>query len=656
MKFLLCFPIIFLTGAAQAQDFVKDLEKVTKHVSQNQIEEYVVSPKPEGLSGSFIQNLIKRPSQVSEVQCEDEEEEKNTRYEVIVVAEGNSPTGEVSVLQPQTTLIHTNDLRALLEKVPPGPESKGLDKNSLLNRSTEIWNQIPALHESAFSPLTPIGREVFIESLVQASSQTNLSEMELTQSLAKVIGEVYKTEEERYDALSTLSLRLYRTYNTSRNPGYNNPKNNPYDAPLPKGDMTVNELMKSTAEFSVFDSGVCNDITEAVAMVGEILFPDKDVLTVNGGTHFGVVITDGNKTRVIDGKSQYDMTNALMLHPNLSPSNMRINQVVNGRQREIAVVDTEIGEVVETALQTGKKLLKTDADISSVMAHTKYVTAGVAKLRESEVVIVVAKYEHSGDRVRSYVGGGFTAQEFHAGDIPAKYQVHLRTGVEGSYIRYVNDKAEIDVSTGVRVGASTTINQPRNALGGYAILDMSGNIDFYNRIDARYGKHNADGVQVDASLEVEHTLGPSNWGELTGVTSYMEASDTGDIIKNMSFHLNQVNANVDVSKKVNSKMSVVGGVEYQGSNIGQRALARMGLDIKAPSGAEILVFTGYGRTDLKGYKTKHSLIQGDDGVQIGMKYRSPGGVEVGISAKDVGGEETTYQGTLKVPLGQKKKK
>ena len=161
---------------------------------------------------------------------------------------------------------------------------------------------------------------------------------------------------------------MYRNYNSARNPGYNNSTHNPNQVPLPAGDLSLNEMLSAASSFNEFGGGVCNDISEVVAMVGQELFPDHDVLAVNSGSHFGVVVTDGKEHRIIDGGTQLAMTNQLMLTPEMSPSNLRISKVVDGRMKEIAVVDTQMGQVVEAAFQTGKNLLKTDADISSLMA------------------------------------------------------------------------------------------------------------------------------------------------------------------------------------------------------------------------------------------------------------------------------------------------
>src|SRR5690606_1463072 len=145
--------------------------------------------------------------------------------------------------------------------------------------------------------------------------------------------------------------------------------------------------------------------------------------------------------------------------------------------------------------------------------------------------------------------------------------------------RYVNPRTEVNFATGVRTSAMYTINQPRNDIGGVGRLDLSEALDVYNRLDVNYGRHNPDGVQVRSSLEVEHTVGPTNWGNTTGALSYMEPSDTGTILKNITFHLNQVNANVSAEKKVNDSVTGFTSANYQGSNVGQSVSVLGGLNI-----------------------------------------------------------------------------
>lgn len=540
-----------------------------------------------------------------------------------------------------------------MKNVPQTMESFGFKEENITNRAKELWSsgwfKAPS---KEFDPHHPIGQELFIEGLVQAAGKSKLNENELSRKMAGIIASTYTKDEEKFKVLSALSLRLYRNYNTARNPQYNNPKNNPFNAPLPEGDITANKMFEAAANFDVFQGGVCNDISEVVAQVGEHLFPDKDVLTVNGGSHFGVVVTDGKTHRIIDGGDEYATQNKLLLVPQMSPTNLRINQVKNGALREIAVVDTEMGQLTEAAFKTGKKLLKTDADISSLIAHLKKgnftTAAGIGNLSDSKVIVVVAKYETGGDKLKGYVGTGLTAQRYDNGQ-PVKYQIHVKAGTEAKLLHYMNKSSEVNITSGLHANYTHTINPVDFGPGKYKI-DMSGGLDWVNKVDVNYGRHDDNAVQVKASVQTEHSLGPTNWGNTTGATSYVEPSDIKPLLKNVTFHLNQVNAELDVEKRITNKLTVTSNAQYQGSNIGQRASILAGLKIKAPKNAEILIFTGYANSSLKGYKTQHSLLTGPKGAEAGVRLTTKKGIEIEAKASRSLSGKPTVRATLSVPL------
>lgn len=148
-------------------------------------------------------------------------------------------------------------------------------------------------------------------------------------------------------------------------------------------------------------------------------------------------------------------------------------------------------------------------------------------------------------------------------------------------------------------------------------------------------------------------MGPTNWGNTTGALSYTEASDAGTLLKNISFHLNQVNADLSVEKNLSSNVTGFANTHYQGSNIGQSVSVLAGLNIRAPAGAQIIVFSGYTDATLSGYKTRHGLLGTPSGPEIGTKYITKKGTEfsAGMKSTDRG---PAYQATIKIPLGKKK--
>lgn len=651
MKFFI-LPILMLATHAKAQDFLNDFKKVNQQVGQTAVDDYLKNPTKGGVPGSLFSSLL--PVQTGE-ECDENGEPKKTHYEVILMSEVSTQGTKFEILPGQVAVFNTNSLQQLMTQIPENMASKGIDSTNVLARANDIWKSgwfnVPS---ADFDPRSAMGKELFMESLVHASAQSTLSEKDLTRQIASTIAQTYTTEEEKFSMLSAMSLRLYRNYNTARNPGYDNKFNNPFDQDLPAADMSLNDMMKGAASYNDFQGGVCNDISEMVALVGEQLFPDKDVLVVNSGSHFGVVVADGKQNRVIDGGDEMVMQNKLLLDPNMSPTNLRINKMENGALKQIAVVDTEMGQLTEAAFQTGKTLLKTDADISSLMSHFKKgnvgVTVGAGHLSNSNVVIVVAKYETSGDKWKSYLGVGATAQSFINSSDPVKYQVHFKAGVERNMFRYVNSSTEINFTTGLHMNGMYALNQQRTS--GVQLVDMSMGLDMRNRLDVNWGKHNPDGVQIKSSLELEHTAGFKNWGNAQGAMSYMEVKDVPTILKNMNFHLNQINADVTAEKKVGTNTTAFVNTHYQGSNIGQSVSALAGLNIRAPAGAQILVFTGYTDNKLPGYQTQHSLLASPSGAQIGAKYVTKKGVEFGGAVRGISGKPSVGF-KIKVPLGGK---
>lgn len=643
--------LFFSIKTSFANDFLTQVQKINQTIGQNKLETYLSNPKSEGVQGPYFESLLPGQKFDSQEQCMEEVEPESTTYEIVAI--GSTEQSEVEVLPGQKVQFKTLDLQSLVIDVPTSAEGQNLDTKSVTKRAKELWDSGRFTPPSKdFDLKHPIGKELFIEGLVQAAAKSNLNEKDLSKTMAHIIRDTYKSDEERYQAISAYSLRLYRNYNTARNPQYNNIKNNPFNVPLPEGDLTANQLVSAAARFSVFEGGVCNDVSEAVAMVGEHLFPEKDVLTVNSGSHFGVVVTDGKNHRIIDGGDEFKATNKLFLVPEMSPTNLRINQVKNGALREIAVVDTELGQLTEAAFRTGKKLLKTDADVSSVIFHLKKgnfgVSLGSGRLSDSNVVIVVAQYKKSGDKLSGHVGVGTTAQKYDNG-LATKYQLHLKTGAEAKLFHYVNKNTDVKVSTGIQGEYTYTINPHDWGPGKYKI-DMSTAVSLVNKVEVSHGMANPNGVQVKGNLQTEHAFGPTNWGNTTGALSYLEPSDIKPLLKNVSFHLNQVNADVEVSKKLSTKATGSISGAYQGSNIGQKVSVLAGIEVTAPKGAKILFFTGYSNPKLKGYLTQHSLLSGVKGAEGGIKLTTKKGIEFETKVQRSISGKPSVKATLSVPI------
>jgi hypothetical protein len=648
-------PLIFFIGHLSYAQGPSDLvESLQEKIAQEELNNYLASPIPEGVEGVIFESLVPKEDQLGP-QCEKEKSaDKKNLYEVVVIAQGNSLLSSKISKPGQERVLNTQDLRFLSSYVHYTPASIGLTTDALLQRARDLWEMGSPRYTSgsSFSLNSSLGRELYMEALVKAASESSLSEANLARDVAGVIARVFPTTEEKFLALSALSTRLYRNYNTARNPGFNNSFHNPLGAILPAGDLSLNSLFTGAARFETYNGGVCNDIVEAIAMVGEHLFPDRDVLTVNAGSHFGVLISDGKTNRVIDGSIGFELHNSLILSPKLNPTNLRISKVINGQQKQIAVVDTEMGQVMEAAFETGKKLLKTDADITTIMAHLKKenfgISVGAGNLSDSEVVVVVAKYEYSSERWKSYLGLGASGQT-KLNDIERRYQIHFRAGTERTIFRYLHDHAELKFSTGVRLSGMQALQNPVPT-GGTGIYDLSASFDAFSRVEGYFKDPRTHGPKLRGALEVEQSFGPTNWGQTSGILSQIRSSDIGPLLRNTTFHLNQVNADLSLEKPLSPQVTAIGTTRYQGSQVGQSLTALLGLNIQAPEGAQLLIFTGYTNSDTPGFRTQHSLIGTPSGGQIGAKYTTRNGIEFATSVRSLAGGKSAVQATVRVPM------
>jgi hypothetical protein len=640
-----------------SQNFFEDSESIANFVARNELDKYMLGDKKSGINGSYLLNFQPRYKLDLASTCISEKQ-KDSRYELILISSFNTQLSSMKTAAGQSTYFSENTLKDMHLNFSKNFLRTSLNKDSITQLASEIWNagSLP-IPSKKFDKNSTLGKDLITEGILYTASKSSLNEKDLARSIAETIAGIYTTDEERYQALSKLSSRLYLNYNDPRNPGSNNSILNPDNSVLPSGDLSLNQMFKAAANFDPMNGGVCNDISESIALIGEKLFPDKDVLAVNSGTHFGVVLSSGKEHRVIDGWHSYKMNNKLTLDPKLSSTNLRLSKVSEGKLKEIAVVDTEMGQVVEKAFSTNRNLLKTDADITSLMAHLKKehmtITSGTASLSDSKVIIVVAKYENISDKWRTYAGTGLSSQMFD-NQIETKYQVHLKSGVERSLVHFIGPRSSLNISSGLRLSGMYAIGQPKASGGSVSRIEMSGSSDQYNSLNFNYGKKDLTGFQLRSSVEVENTLGPTNWGELTGQLSSVEKKDTIPVLKNISFHLNQVNADVTVENKIEENVGYLANLHYQGSNIGQSFSITAGLTVHAPNDAKILIFTGYLNSDIEGFETQNSLLGNPSGIQAGVQFKIKNGIQTGATVRGIAGQESV-EATIKLPINRKRK-
>ncbi|HXH73591.1 MAG TPA: hypothetical protein VNJ08_01400 [Bacteriovoracaceae bacterium] len=615
MKTLFFLTIMSVSPTILAQGFIKDVEAINIKLGEKALDDHVKSGGKTPLAGEHIAAIMPTVAVSPDQSCIDEKDPKGTHYEVIFVGHATSAASTSNKVSTEPTKEHKN----------------------------------------------------YAQTLVSFASKSSLEEHALAAQMANMIKAKFKTDEEKFNALAALSYRLMENYNDARNPGFNDEKNNPYKKSLPKGDLTLNQITYAAYNWKEFEGGVCNDISEAVALIGEKLFPDKDVLVVNAGSHHGVVVSDGKTNRIINYAAHTSMQNQLVLDDSYAATNMRISKMDEGHLKQIAVVDTQTGQMMEGAFQTGKPLLKTNADISTFYTHFKVVkagdknkheftaTAGAGDLANSKMYVVVAKYEYTTDRWRNYAGVGGSALS-PDGARPTKYQLHLRMGSEFGIIRYASPKLSVNFTSGLQAegmygfGAS-----PSKGAAVDAYVDVSANVDLVNRLDATYRATPKTKLHMD--LELRHTVGPSSWGNSTGSWAEGTGSGIGGSLANMGFHLNQINATAGVEHKITPKVTGFTEVKYQGSAVGQSLGLMGGVKIDAPKGAQIMIFSGYTTTKLPGYVTQHSLLVGSNGAIIGAGLQTKSGMTFTGSVSNIGDyTPPVVSAGLSVPIGAPPKK
>jgi hypothetical protein len=609
MKLFGLFLLMSYSTFLMSQSLISEAEKIKTLIAQEKIEDHLQSGGKTPLSGEYLESLIPQEEIDHSQTCEEEKEAHSSNYEVIFVAQRNDMPSSLKVM--------------------------------------------PSIKKDHLS---------FAKNLLKYAAKSTLSEDELVSSMTSLIQQQYTDEEDRYNALAAYSKLLYKNYNESRNPGRNTKKNNPHDKPLPKGDMTLNEISKAAFEKDKYSGGVCNDISEAIALMGEQLFPDKDVLILNSGSHLGVVISDGEKNRIIDGNFQMELENDLRLNPKLAATNLRIGKMNKGQLKQIAVVDSETGMMMERAFDTGKPILQTSADISSVISHfgfkranderTHQVTGaiGVGDLARSKMYVVVAKYNSSTKRWKNYAGVGGSLVERNLVDDP-RYQIHLRSGSEFTHIKYVNPRVIFNLASGVQFEGMYGFRPPDEKSTRH---DTALGLDFFNRADLSFIP--GPDFKFEATTEVRVAPGLTSWGNATGAFAKGTMSGIYGTLSNMNLYVNQINVSTGSEIGISDSTSLQLKANYQGSNIGQAIKLNTGVNITAPDGVQVIIFTGYGTTKIPGYKTKESLLVGNNGAVIGAGVKTPSGVSFSTSVKDISRNSDPFaEAGLSVQLGPKAK-
>ena len=105
-------------------------------------------------------------------------------------------------------------------------------------------------------------------------------------------------------------------------------------------------------------------------------------------------------------------------------------------------------------------------------------------------------------------------------------------------------------------------------------------------------------------------------------------------MKNMTFFLNRVELSAQGKQKVQENKSLLGGVQYLGSNVGQNLLTQIGLEFNIPREMKVYIMTGYG-AEFRGYKTHQNYlpVSNNSGLSLKAGVRSGRGPQVGAGIR-----------------------
>jgi hypothetical protein len=166
---------------------------------------------------------------------------------------------------------------------------------------------------------------------------------------------------------------------------------------------------------------------------------------------------------------------------------------------------------------------------------------------------------------------------------------------------------------------------------------------------------NKKGTEVKLGMQLTQELGPSDWNRVHGLRSNFFQG-----MKNMTFFLNRVELNGRVDQKINDKKTLMAGVQYLGTNVGQNLLTQLGFKFQIPKDMQIYILTGYGK-EFGGFKTNQNYlpISNNSGISLKTGVQSPSGLNVGAGVRydqnSVQPLSTQIQAIIPIKAKKKKK-
>jgi hypothetical protein len=403
--------------------------------------------------------------------------------------------------------------------------------------------------------------------------------------------------------------------------------------------------------------------------------------------------------------------------------NIRLNRVKDGKHESIAVLKNEYGQWMEkvmdkegkpgssvvkdldgTILQNlGAAFEKNQSQIEeSKKSSVKYgVNQGMLS-NGTQMVAVYALIDKSTPKKRVGVGFGYNYSQFNtvqlmetnsysfndlnrerSGSVDYNNSIHrlhinpyygfgntmsVSKGNNEFKIHYLNG-VYANLLAGVQVADQVEKHQviDRNDQGeivsqrtstssesGAGII-FDGNLGFSEKLDVDLSNKKT-GTDVKFNAQLTQEFGPSDWTRTHG----LRADFLGGM-KNMTFFLNRVEMNTQVNQKIGEGKSVLGGVQYLGSNVGQNLLTQIGFQFDIPKDMKVFIMTGYG-AEFGGYKTNQNYlpVSNNTGALLKAGLTNEKGLKVGAgvrydprSIQPVSGQ---INATIPIGINKKRKK
>ncbi len=509
-------------------------------------------------------------------------------------------------------------------------------------------------------------RTYFIEGLMEFASFSTISEHDLSIKTAKAIESFSQNEDDKMALLTVFSETLYGVYNDKRNVFAN--KNG--DA-IARGNLSLNQMMTAAANRNYDQSGVCNDIVKAVAMVGSDLFPDKDVLAISNGSHFGVLVHDANKgNTIINWDLRTKVGGEPMLDPDIPVGNTRVFQVHGDKMVEIALLDTETGAVVKKLLNTQTPTLMTGtlpsvifADFKREVGKEKFardqeVKVGTAETSHSKMEFVTVENSRNTENASSNTGIFAAREKINIGP-NENLLLALHTGRQQNLVKYKFRNLSFVGSVGAEFDAFAAFRTAwDNTNEMNDIPPFSASLNLNQKIVIQNQPLKQSAVAFRFEGQVVQATGSKDEGARQGALSDPNPADA--ILHSAhytGFYLNEVNVTTQIQVPLFQNVNAQGVGQYQGSNIGQKVSSNFGIAVTTPKGIKYYAFAGYLDDQLHGYLTKSSLFKNNSGGLFGIQVQGVKGANFSASAERLfSGNAPRVNVTAGIPVLRRHKK